>query len=47
MQNTFVVIVYLSLSVFFSFYRGHAKPNETVLIHGASGGVSVPKVEII
>ncbi len=21
-------------------HRGHAKPNETVLIHGASGGVS-------
>lgn len=36
----------LFISFFFLallFYRGHAKPNETVLIHGASGGVSLRK----
>ena len=43
-QNTFVVIVYLAFSLTLLFYRGHAKPNETVLIHGASGGVSRAKL---
>jgi len=40
MQNTFChpfICIYLS---FLLYHRGHAKPNETVLIHGASGGVS-------
>jgi hypothetical protein len=38
-QHIFV-IVYLS---YLLYHRGHAKPNETVLIHGASGGVSLRK----
>ncbi|UJR17388.1 hypothetical protein I4U23_004283 [Adineta vaga] len=28
------------------FIKGHAKPNETVLIHGASGGVGIPAVQL-
>jgi hypothetical protein len=31
---------YLQFPFLFVIFRGHAKPNETVLIHGASGGVS-------
>jgi len=34
------ICIYLS---FLLYHRGHAKPNETVLIHGASGGVSLQK----
>jgi NADPH2:quinone reductase len=28
------------------FYRAHAQPNETVLVHGASGGVGIAAVQI-
>jgi len=34
------------LYVFFLF-RGHAKAGESVLIHGASGGVSILKRQVI